>query len=588
MLIFALILGSSEFLEHFIFLFSPFYNMYKFVIAFIFIAINLLHSQQAQTPKNWYQLESYKDGYNGIALDKALDQLKGKKSKTVIVAVLDSGVDAEHEDLSANMWTNPKEKPGNGIDDDGNGYIDDVHGWNFIGGKNGNIGADSYEVTRLYSKMRYKYEHADPSKLTKAQKKEYDTFLECKEQVESRRETARANLEAIKFSEKFVKDGIEMLISKLGDSELSIENIDKIDEGDSKSLSAGISIAKNILSGNNQFNSKEEFKKMVYSEFEEAKQQYSTELNFSFNPDLKEREKIVGDNSNDVLEKNYGNNDVGGPDAKHGSHVAGLIAAIRNNGLGLDGIATNVRIMSVRCVPDGDERDKDVANAIRYAVDNGASIINMSFGKGFSPDKKVVDEAVQYAASKDVLLVHAAGNSGADNDHSNNFPSKYYQKKKLFRCNHAKNWIEVGASTPFESPNMIASFSNYGKKNVDLFAPGVMIYSTVPNNEYEFLQGTSFSSPITAGVAALIRSYYPTLSAVQVKNILMNSTTTIDELQLVPNKNVKQKLSQISKTGGLLNCSKAISLAATTKGKKKIKDWPTSNEEIAKEKNPKT
>lgn len=588
MLIFALILGSSEFLEHFIFLFSPFYNMYKFVIAFIFIAINLLHSQQAQTPKNWYQLESYKDGYNGIALDKALDQLKGKKSKTVIVAVLDSGVDAEHEDLSANMWTNPKEKPGNGIDDDGNGYIDDVHGWNFIGGKNGNIGADSYEVTRLYAKMRYKYEHADPSKLTKAQKKEYDTFLECKEQVESRRETARANLEAIKFSEKFVKDGIEMLISKLGDSELSIENIDKIDEGDSKSLSAGISIAKNILSGNNQFNSKEEFKKMVYSEFEEAKQQYSTELNFSFNPDLKEREKIVGDNSNDVLEKNYGNNDVEGPDAKHGSHVAGLIAAIRNNGLGLDGIATNVRIMSVRCVPDGDERDKDVANAIRYAVDNGASIINMSFGKGFSPDKKVVDEAVKYAASKDVLLVHAAGNSGADNDHSNNFPSKYYQKKKLFRCNHAKNWIEVGASTPFESPNMIASFSNYGKKNVDLFAPGVMIYSTVPNNEYEFLQGTSFSSPITAGVAALIRSYYPTLSAVQVKNILMNSTTAIDELQLVPNKNVKQKLSQISKTGGLLNCSKAISLAATTKGKKKIKDWPTSNEEIAKEKNPKT
>lgn len=562
--------------------------MYKFVIAFIFIAINLLHSQQAQTPKNWYQLESYKDGYNGIALDKALDQLKGKKSKTVIVAVLDSGVDAEHEDLSANMWTNPKEKPGNGIDDDGNGYIDDVHGWNFIGGKNGNIGADSYEVTRLYAKMRYKYEHADPSKLTKAQKKEYDTFLECKEQVESRRETARANLEAIKFSEKFVKDGIEMLISKLGDSELSIENIDKIDEGDSKSLSAGISIAKNILSGNNQFNSKEEFKKMVYSEFEEAKQQYSTELNFSFNPDLKEREKIVGDNSNDVLEKNYGNNDVEGPDAKHGSHVAGLIAAIRNNGLGLDGIATNVRIMSVRCVPDGDERDKDVANAIRYAVDNGASIINMSFGKGFSPDKKVVDEAVKYAASKDVLLVHAAGNSGADNDHSNNFPSKYYQKKKLFRCNHAKNWIEVGASTPFESPNMIASFSNYGKKNVDLFAPGVMIYSTVPNNEYEFLQGTSFSSPITAGVAALIRSYYPTLSAVQVKNILMNSTTAIDELQLVPNKNVKQKLSQISKTGGLLNCSKAISLAATTKGKKKIKDWPTSNEEIAKEKNPKT
>lgn len=529
-----------------------------------------LQAQPASVPKNWYHLDADKDGFNGISLSQAYDKLQGKKSKTIVVAVLDSGVDAEHEDLAPVMWVNSDEIPGNGKDDDHNGYVDDIHGWNFIGGKNGNVSADSYEVTRLYAKLKYKYSSADPDKLTKANKKEYELFLECKEQVESRREAAQANMDAIQFSEKFVKDGIEMLATKLGDKPLNMENLDAIDEGDSKSLSAGINVAKNFLQANPDVSTIAELKKVIYDEFDEAKKQFGNELNFAFNPDLDQRKEIVGDRYTDLSERYYGNADVEGPDATHGTHVAGLIAAARNNGKGVDGISDNVRIMSVRCVPDGDERDKDVANAIRYAVDNGASIINMSFGKGFSPEKSIVDEAVKYAASKDVLLVHAAGNSGENNDKQNNFPNKKFDKKKFLSSNKAKNWLEVGASTPFKSPKVIADFSNYGKKNVDVFSPGVMIYSTVPNNEYRNLQGTSMASPIAAGVAALLRSYYPSLTAKQVKKIIMKSTVVNSELVDLPKTESKVKLSEISVSGGFINAAKAIELASKTKGKKKI------------------
>ncbi|MCC6816333.1 MAG: S8 family serine peptidase [Saprospiraceae bacterium] len=527
-------------------------------------------AQMSSVPKNWYLLDSYKDGFNGLSLQQAYNQLAGKKSKTVVVAVLDSGVDAEHEDLSSIMWVNENEIPGNGIDDDYNGYIDDIHGWNFIGGKNGNVGSDSYEVTRIYKKLKYKYANADPNKLTKAQKKEYEIFLNCKEQVDNRRDAAQANLDAIQYSEKFVKDGIEMLASKLGDNPLSMDNLDKIDEGDSKSLSAAINVAKNIIQSNDEIKTIKALKDAVYSEFEEAKTQFGGEINFSFNPELDKRAEIVGDNYNDVYEKNYGNSDVEGPDATHGTHVAGLIAAIRNNDIGMDGIADNVRIMSVRCVPDGDERDKDVANAIRYAVDNGASIINMSFGKGFSPEKFAVDEAVKYAASKDVLLVHASGNSGENNDKQDNFPNKKYDKKKFLSSNKAKNWLEVGASTPFESPNIVADFSNYGKKSVDVFSPGVLMFSTVPNNQYKFLQGTSMASPVAAGLAALLRSYYPKLTAKQVKKIIVKSTVKTDDLIAVPKLEKNKKLNEICVSGGLINASKAVEMASKTKGKKRL------------------
>ncbi|MDQ3141579.1 MAG: S8 family peptidase [Bacteroidota bacterium] len=529
---------------------------------------------QSSLPKDWYLLDYDQHKFHGISLDKVYEQvLKGRKSKTVIVAVLDSGVEADHEDLKENMWVNPKEIPGNGKDDDNNGYVDDIHGWNFIGGKDGrNVESDTYESTRLYAKLKYKYDNADPDKIASQQKKEYDMFLKVKKEVEGRRKAAESNLEQMGQSEKFIMEAIQLTAIALGDRPLTAENIDSIEDKEEQSLVMGKKILLNILEEVPNITTITEIQNLLQKEFIDGRDHFEKELNYSFNPDFDSR-LIVGDRKDDVNERYYGNNDVEGPAASHGTHVAGLIGAVRNNGKGINGIADNVKIMSVRCVPDGDERDKDVANAIRYAVDNGAQIINMSFGKGYSPDKEAVDAAVKYAEKNDVLLIHAAGNGAANVDKVDNFPNNKFKKKKLFSSGTSKIWMEIGALAPKPAPDMIATFSNYGKKNVDVFSPGVAIYSTVPNNSYETMQGTSMASPIAAGVAAVIRSYFPTLTAKQVKEILRKSAVHTNERIKEPGTRKEVSMSDISNTGGMVNVYEAAKLASATKGKKKVKDW---------------
>jgi subtilisin family serine protease len=274
-------------------------------------------------------------------------------------------------------------------------------------------------------------------------------------------------------------------------------------------------------------------------------------LNIDFDPRNK-----VGDNPNDATERFYGCNRVSGPKGDHGTHVAGIIAAARNNNIGMNGVADNVKIMVLRVVPDGDERDKDIANAIRYAADNGAKIINMSFGKGFSPQKNVVDEAVEYAVQKGVLLVHAAGNDNNNIDTTNNFPRAIYLNNSV-----ASSWLEVGASNWKSGKNIPADFSNYGKQTVDVFAPGVDIYSCIPESKYASFNGTSMASPVTAGVAALIWSYYPQLNAVQVKDIIMKSVVPVKGKVLIPGTKKKIKMTELCKTGGIVNAYQAIKLA---------------------------
>lgn len=527
---------------------------------------------QNELPNNWHMLDYKTDGLPGVSSEKALSELLAKRrAKTIVVAVLDSGVDDQHEDLKSVMWVNEDEIPNNGIDDDKNGYIDDIHGWNFIGGMKENVLYDTYETTRLYAQMRYKFESADRSKLNSEQKKQYDFFLKLKEDVESRRKSAQSNLDQIEQTEFLIIGAIDALTQALGDAPFNQESLNAVEENDSKQLSMGIAIAKQILDQNLPINNIADLKNLILEDFKEGKEHFNKELNYAFNPDYDPR-PIIGDNYNDPLEKYYGNNDSKGPDSNHGTHVAGLIAAQRGNDIGMDGVANHVKIMAVRCVPDGDERDKDVANAIRYAVDNGASIINMSFGKGYSPNKEVVDDAIKYAAEHDVLLVHAAGNASSNIDEKDNFPNKYYKKKKFLSTNKAPNWIEVGASGFETGVDLVADFSNYGKKNVDLFAPGVQTYSTTPENSYASQQGTSFASPIVAGVAALLRSYFPELNAKQVKKILLKSVSPQDYKVKVPGSSEEKLLAQISVTGGLVNAYQAVELALKTKGKIKVKD----------------
>lgn len=537
-----------------------------------FININAQGTQGNIT--NWFHLSS-EDGYNGIGSDKAYKELIKSEGQTVVVAIIDSGVDIDHQDLKDNIWTNPGEIPDNGIDDDKNGYIDDVHGWNFIGGPDGkNVDADSYEGTRVYNKLKYKYANADPAKINKTQKEEYELFKKVEKEVLDKKTQAESELAQIDEAEGRIIDALNNVEKGLKAQNLNLSEIKNLDVSEDTGLAFGKRVVQKIMEDSPGRSSIEEIKEFILFELLNDKREIQKQLEFAYNTEFDPRADIVKDNYADSYEKYYGNNDVEGPDPLHGTHVAGIVGAVRNNNIGMNGIAANVKLMSVRTVPDGDERDKDVANAIRYAVDNGASIINMSFGKAYSWDKKVVNEAVKYAASKDVLLVHAAGNSGENTDIEDNFPNDHLGKSGFLffkKEKYAKNWIEVGALSHKKGEDAVAGFSNYGTKEVDIFSPGVQIYATVPNNQYRFLQGTSMASPVVAGLAAVLRSQYPALTAEQVKSIIMTTGTPITDKVKQPGTQELVPFNTLSVSGKIVNLEKALQMAATIKGKKKTK-----------------
>jgi len=519
-------------------------------------------SAQEQAPKNWFNLDPKQDGFPGLSTESLYNRLKsmtGKKGETVVVAVIDSGVDYEHEDLKPVMWTNPGEIAGDGIDNDKNGYIDDIHGWNFIGNAKGeNVYRDNLEITRLYASYKKEFEKANPESLSSKDKKRYAEYKEMEEKVLGERK----NLSETWPTYKALKESVAKVTKQVGkETGVTIDDLDKVQPGPDQMLARLVQILKAQMGQGATFEGFLDQLNQAYDYFDER-------LNYNYNPDFDPR-ILVGDNYADVTEKYYGNNDVRGPDANHGTHVAGIIGAVRGNNLGMDGISDNVRIMSVRTVPDGDERDKDVANAIRYAVDNGAKIINMSFGKGYSPYKKAVDEAIRYAAKKDVLLVHAAGNDGSENTGKNNFPNDEFSKRGFFGSKFAPNWLEVGALNWQGNEKLAADFSNYSGNRVDLFSPGVDIYSTVVGSKYDSYPGTSMAAPMVAGAAALLCSYFPDLNVVQIKNILMESTIKQSQMVVKPGTDdEKVPFSSLSVSGGILNVEKAFEKALSTPGKK--------------------
>ena len=533
---------------------------YLLILVFIYTSI----SAQNGDNRNWHHLDLTKDSLYGVSTHTAYEKLiKDKKGETVIVAILDSGVDYDHEDLKDVMWVNEDEIPGNNIDDDGNGYVDDIHGWNFIGGKDGqNVNADSYEVTRLYAKMKYKFEGIDSTKLNKDQMKEFKFFQKIKNEVVSNAEKAKANYERIESQRDNLLESIAKIAGILGDKKITAENLEAIDPGEDEKLIMGKQVLLGLLGSGEEIESIEDVNETINSGYNRGLEYYGGQFKHGYNPDFDPR-SIVGDDYSNSYEKGYGNNIYDGPDASHGTHVAGIVAATRNNGLGMDGIANNVKIMTIRAVPDGDERDKDVANGIIYAADNGASIINMSFGKLYSWDKEAVDKAVKYAKKKDVLIVHAAGNNAADNDKIDHYPVEKYEKASFCKPKRANNWMEVGALSFKQGADFSATFSNYGKEEVDLFAPGVAIYSTVPDNGYASFQGTSMAAPVAAGVAAMVRSYFPELSAKEVKEVLMNSVTPVDAMVIKPGtKDEMVNFSELSVSGGVVNLYNALLEAA--------------------------
>jgi subtilisin family serine protease len=483
----------------------------------------------------WSHLDIVKDTIPGMSVDRAYAELlKDKKGKKVIVGIVDSGVDIEHEDLKAVVWTNKKEVPGNGIDDDKNGYIDDIHGWNFLG----DIVKENLEYERII---------VNKSLVDEA------TYQEAKAVNDKKIVTSTNGKARLEEMATDASKADEVLTKHFGKSGYSIDEVNAITSQD-----ADISKSKMMVQRVNSYG-------MTVPEFKIAIQEELDGYNQVINGEnLKTNyRKVVGDNPEDITDTKYGDNKVMGPDPKkthilHGTHVAGIVAQVRNNSLGGDGVANNVEILTVRAVPDGDEYDKDIALGIRYAVDNGAKVINGSFGKSFSPHKQWVYDAIKYAESKDVLIVHAAGNDSKDIDVANNYPNDSDDKINEF----ADNLITIGALNYEYGNKVVARFSNFGKINVDVFAPGVKIYASTPNNEYKLLQGTSMAAPNVAGVAALIRSYYPKLSAKQVKHILMDSGVAITTDVIVAGKATDvRSFTTLSKSGKIVNAYNALLMA---------------------------
>ncbi len=479
--------------------------------------------------QRWSHLDLIKDTVPGMSVDRAYAELlKGKKASKIIVAVIDSGIDIEHEDFKGQIWTNAKEIPNNKKDDDKNGYIDDINGWNFLGDADN----EQLEMSRIVKKGD------DGSEQYKAALAEFE-----KEKADIMPQ--KQQIDMILAADKAISE-------KLGKTNYTLQEVKAIQTID-PSLLESQKIMVYILAQNKD-------KKEFETQIGEYKDQVYERLNYNLNPEFDGR-KVIGDNPYDINDKKYGNNNVIGPKketGKHGTHVAGIIGAIRGNNKGGDGVASNyVKIMAIRAVPNGDEYDKDIALAIRYAVDNGAKVINGSFGKSYSPQKQWVFDAIKYAASKDVLFVHAAGNDAKNIDTNPNFPNDADGASPEY----ADNMLTIGALNYEYGASLMANFSNYGKENVDVFAPGVKIYATTPKNTYSYLQGTSMASPNVAGVAALIRAVYPKLTASQVKHIIMDSGTPLTTVISLAGTNGEQtNLEAISKSGKIVNAYNALLL----------------------------
>ena len=484
---------------------------------------------------NWY------NGKSGMETEAAYKMVKKRETKTVIVAIIDSGIDIEHEDLKGKIWVNTDEIAGNGIDDDNNGYIDDVHGWNFLGNANGkNANSMRLERTRIFAQLNAK------SSLTDAEQ----TLLDkVSAELDEERGTFEGYLGQMDMLAPMIENIPSMLESKLGKKDATVKDIQKWVKKHPEDAQM-MGLAEAVVSG-----------ELTMETIGEQKEQIQGMLDTHHNPEFDGR-AVIGDKPHDFTDVKYGNNDVEGPDALHGTHVGGIVGAIRGNKLGGDGVANDVLLMSLRAVPDGDEYDKDIALAIRYAVDNGASIINMSFGKAYSPNAKEVYEAFEYADSKGVLCIHAAGNDHKNIDVEPNYPTSMYE----FQSKKLDHFMTIGSMTKnlkskdnAEQTKLVSSFSNYGKTGVDVFAPGSEIYNTVPQSDYKVLQGTSMACPMVAGAAAMLKSYFPEMSMKEISDVLLSTSKSYKGVQQIhPETKKLADFGDLSVTGGVINLKNAV------------------------------
>lgn len=480
---------------------------------------------------DWHRLDYDTDKVLGVGSDRAIRELLAGRQpqREVVVAVIDGGVDTAHTSLRARLWKNEKEIAGNGADDDRNGYVDDVRGWNYPVTASGSaVGPETFELTRLYAACRGAAAGTGLGKPS----------------------AARCDSLAGAFAEK--KAEVTGTLSQIRNLDRMLSQVTNVLEGAIGRPLTRAKVQAFKPSGGELTRARDlwlalEADGLDAAGLAEAKQAYESQAMFGLDTAYYPRARNA-----------KGSADVMGPDASHGTHVAGIIGAERDAKNTVMGIAPNVRIMGVRAVPDGDERDEDVARAIRYAVDNGAHIINMSFGKSYSPKKAAVDSAVRYADAKGVLMVHAAGNDGENNDVVPSYPTPMTGVGM-----RARLWLEVGASSWKGTGALATGFSNYGKQTVDLFAPGEDILSTVPGGGVKREDGTSMAAPVVSGVAALLLAYFPKLTPAEVREIMVQSVRTFpNAVVALPGGDGQQvPFASLSRTGGLVDTYAAVKMA---------------------------
>ncbi|MET0637223.1 MAG: S8 family serine peptidase [Chitinophagaceae bacterium] len=515
------------------------------------------YSQNAapQKKEGWHLLDPRTSGYLGISMDEAYKLVEGRKPSTVIVAVIDSGLDTTQEDLQQVIWVNEKEIPANGIDDDGNGYVDDVHGWNFCGSSTGeNLARNSHEIARVYHHWRSEFEGKKENRIPADRRFLYGQWKKAEKLINDDYKDASTQLPRLNEYLEILEKSSALLAVRLTDSNFTAATIRPLTTSSDETIANSAKLWTDVF---DRFNDASVKRNVVLDELRSYVGRLNTMIDRKNNAPEDFRGKLNGDNIEDINDRIYGNNNLKTGSGDHGTLVSGTIGATRNNGKGMDGIADHVRIMGVRAVPGGDEHDKDVALAIRYAVDNGAKVINMSFGKPVSPYKKMVDDAVRYASSKNVLLVHGSGNDGKDIT-----SDIFYPNPVFLEGDTATNYITVGASGDQSTGYIAAPFSNYSQRSVDVFAPGMYIYATATDNRYVGADGTSLASPVVTGIAAFLLSYFPSLTPQQVKKILVETGVPVPgEVPLPGNPEKLVSFNSLSVSGKLINAAEAVRMA---------------------------
>lgn len=528
-------------------------------------------NDKKQSDLDWFNCSFDKDGIYGAEVNKAYDFLKDKKiKKRPVVAIIGTGLDIEHEDLKDAIWKNPKEKKINGKDNDKNGYIDDIHGWNFLGGKDGTVMEKTMEegdreFIRLFDKGygKYFYDGENFYQMINDKKTKVpapDNMNEYRYYVnrvlsESRIAGSYGGYQLSYLIRDYGKHFDRMMRAKYPNQELTQKEFgicydpkaakrDSLSEvafmiyimGFTVSQTDSWDVVHNAIKSGDQIT-------MAKEEYEKAMQQYGNDG----------RKEIVGDNYLDLNDYKYGNNVLLTSDAFAGTMLGGIIAANRENDWGMNGIMDKAELMTLRVkANEGEPYLKDVVLAIRYAVDNHADIIMLPQQATLYPDnqKKWVDEALKYAESKGVLVVVPTREYSVDMAKMEFYPNRWMTGEK-----ELTNLMIVASSDKNGNPSMS---SNYGAKEVDLFAPGTDVYSSYTGDTYQKASGAGLAAAATVGVAALIKAYYPELSGSQIRNLLIKSVTSRADAEVEKGIRVKDRVTQDLFLFGDLCLSKGI------------------------------